>query len=313
MSSLASTRGAASKTLAVVLLAGILMLATDSSQAARQGDRGSSRGGRTFTGDSRAYRGGGRAYGSGSRDAGGRVRTYGRDEREYGGGGRAYARGGPAYIGGGRTYAGHGGRYYEGGAPCYGGARYLGSYGYPYVRPRRVMSFGIGLSAPYYRPPAYRYYVEPYPVESESGTLIVTPGQPPPVETEPGPSMNAPNQPPPAEREPGSSVITPHQPPPVETESGALKSTWRTSHPQAATTTIASAAGSSPPSTNTRSTSRVRSTRRRSRSFGRTRVADSDRSSSWADTGGCRSDAGGRDRGLAPGEGLIVHSRSSTG
>ena len=214
MSSLALTRGAASKTLAVVLLAGILMLAAESSQAARHGGRGSERGGRTFTGDSRAYRGGGRAYGGGSRDYGGRGRTYGRGDRAYGGGGRARAPGVPAYIGSGRTHAGDGGRYCERGARYYGGARHYGAYGYRSVQPRSVISFGIGFGVPYYSPPAYRYDVEPYPVATESGTsMIVTPSQPPPVETEPGPSMNTPSQPPPVETESRTQVDVTNDPP----------------------------------------------------------------------------------------------------
>jgi hypothetical protein len=191
----------------------MLMVAAESSQAGRHGGRGSGRGGRAFTGESRAYGGLGRAYGGGSRDFGGRGRTYERDDREYGGGGRAYARGGPAYVGGGRTYAGQGGRYYEGGAPYYGGARYYGYDGYRFVRPRRVISFGIGLGVPHYIPPAYRYYVEPYPVETEPGTSIVTPSQPPPAETEPGPSMNMPRQPPPVETESGTQVDVTNDPP----------------------------------------------------------------------------------------------------
>ena len=220
MSDLARTRGTASKTLAVVLLVGILMLAAESSQAGRHGSRGSERGGRALTGENRAYGGGGR-------DHSGRGRTYGRGDQAYGGGGRAYPRGGPTYIGGGRTYAGYGGRYYEGGARYYGGARldhpgqrYYGSYGYRSVQPRRVISFGIGLGVPYHIPPAYRYNAEPYPVETEPGTSVVTPDQPPPVETEPGPSMNTPIQPPPIEAAPDPSMNTPTQPPPVETESG---------------------------------------------------------------------------------------------
>ena len=206
MSSLARTRGTASKTLAVVLLAGVLMLAAESSQAGWHGGRGSGRGGRAFTGESRAYGGGGR------RDLGGRGRTYGRDYREYGGGGRAYARGGPGYVGGGRRYAGQGGRYYGGGAPCYGGARYYGYDGYRFVRPRRVISFGIGLGVPYYSPPIYRYYVEPHPVEVEPGPSVVAPDQPP-VETEPGPSMNTPDEPPSLETESGSQVDVTNNPP----------------------------------------------------------------------------------------------------
>ena len=75
MSSLARARGAASKTLAVVLLAGILMLAAESSQAARHDDRGSARGGRPSMGDSRAHRGDARAYGGGSRDRASRGQT----------------------------------------------------------------------------------------------------------------------------------------------------------------------------------------------------------------------------------------------
>jgi hypothetical protein len=52
------------------------------------------------------------------------------------------------------------------------------------------------LGVPYYRPPAYRYYVEPYPVETESGTSIVTPSQLPPVETESSTQVDVTNEPP---------------------------------------------------------------------------------------------------------------------
>ena len=219
MSALAPTRGAASKTLAVVLLAGILMLAAESSQAARYGGRGSPRGGRTLAGDSRGYRGDGRAYG-GSLDIGGRGRNCDLGDRAYAGGRRAHAPGVPAYISGGRAYVCPGGRYYERGSRYHGSARYYGPYGYGSMQPRRVIRFGLGSSVPYQSPPAYRYHVERYPVEAELGPSMITPSPPPPVEMEPGPSVSTPDQSPPVETEPGPSASAPDQSSPVETESG---------------------------------------------------------------------------------------------
>jgi hypothetical protein len=220
MSSLARTRGAASKMLAVVLFAGILMLSAESSEAARHGGRGSARGGRALTGDPRAYRGDERAYRGGSREDGGRVRTRGRGDRAYGGADRAYAPGVPVTIRGGRTYPGRGVRCYEGGARYYGGARHYGSYGYRSVPPRSIVSFGIGLGVPYYSPPAYRYDAEPYPIEAERGPSMNLPDQPPPVELEPDPSATTPDEPSPVEREPGPSMNAPDHLRPIETDSG---------------------------------------------------------------------------------------------
>jgi hypothetical protein len=69
------------------------------------------------------------------------------------------------------------------------------------------------LGVPYYRPPAHRYEVEPYPVEREPGPYVSTPDQGPPVETEPGPYVNTPDQPPPAETESGTRIDVANEPP----------------------------------------------------------------------------------------------------
>jgi hypothetical protein len=128
-------------------------------------------GGRTYGGGGYAYRGGGGTYGGGGYAYRGGGRTYGGGGDAYRGSGRTYGGGGYAYRGGGRTYGG-GGYAYRGGDRYYGGSgsyrvvrRYAGPY-YRYYRPRTYVSFGFGLGAPYYHyPPAYGYYVEPYPVE----------------------------------------------------------------------------------------------------------------------------------------------------
>ena len=148
MNGLVSVRGAGSAALRVALLAAMLMLAAGLSQAAPDG-------GRAYSG------GGGRAY------SGGGGRAY------SGGGGRTYS------GGGGRAYSGGGGRTYGGGGRYYGGGRYRGPYGYRSMHPRTFVSLGIGPGLPYYYPPAYRYYVEPYPVEVESGTSIDVTNEPP--------------------------------------------------------------------------------------------------------------------------------------
>jgi hypothetical protein len=234
MNGLACTRVAGSAALRVGLLAAMLMLAAGTSQADRDGGRGSGQGQRTHGrggdrgnngGGGRSYNGGGgRSYnggggrtyggGGGSGYTGGGGRTYGGGGgsaynggggRRYkdgggsifsGGGGRSYGGGGGrTYIGGGgrsygggsRIYIGGGGPVYGGGSGCYGGVpyysgvRYYTPYPYPYryVRPRTVISFGIGLGLPYYCPPTYRSYVEPYPVEVESSSSIDVENEPP--------------------------------------------------------------------------------------------------------------------------------------
>ena len=84
--------------------------------------------------------------------------------------------GGPAYGGGGRSNWGD--RYY-GGARYYGGRGYRGPIGYRYARPRSFVSFGLGIGLPYYCPPAYRAYVEPYPGVGEVGPQIDVENEPP--------------------------------------------------------------------------------------------------------------------------------------
>jgi hypothetical protein len=218
MGFLARTSGSASRTVAIVLFAGFLMLAAESSQAARHGDRRSRVGGREFMGDRRAYRGGESWYGGGRREPAFRGRDRGRGDQAYGGRGRAYARGGLSWIGDGRTDADGGVRSYGavrsfgGGTRCYGGARDHGTCGYGYVQPRSVIRVGIGLGVPYYRPPAYRYDVEPYPAEG-AGPSVNTPGPPPPGEAEPGPSVITPDQPPPIGTDPGAQVDVANEPP----------------------------------------------------------------------------------------------------
>ena len=189
MNGLASARGAGPSVLRVVLLATMLMVAAGTSQADQGGGRGSGRGRRARSGDRNHNGGGGRTHSSGGDRShnGGGGRTYsGGDDRSYdGGGGRTYSGGGGrTYSGGGRTYGGveryYGSsvRYYGGGGHYQGGG-YYGSYGYRHLRPRAFISFGIGLGLPYYCPPAYRYRVEPYPVEVESGTSIDVSNEPP--------------------------------------------------------------------------------------------------------------------------------------
>ena len=193
MNGLASARGAGSAALRGALLAAMLMLAAGTSQAAPEGGRGAGHGGRTYArGNGRTHGGGGdRSYGGGDRSDGGGNRSYGGGDRSYGGGNRSrgvgsdrsYGGGGRPYVGGGgQTYVDrgglarsggtrdYGGARYHGGARYYGGARYCGGasyyepYVYRYVRPRPVVSFGIGLGVPYSSPPVYRYEAEPQPV-----------------------------------------------------------------------------------------------------------------------------------------------------
>jgi hypothetical protein len=164
MNGLASTRGVGFTALGAVLLAATLMLAAGPSQASPHGGRGSGGG---WHGGGGYGGGGGRSYGGGH--------AY-----RSGGDGRAYAdRGARFYGGGGRNYGGGGGRYYGGGRAFYGGGRFYGHYGYRYVHPRSYTRFSIGIGVPYYYPPAYRYYVEPYPVEVESSTSIDVTNEPP--------------------------------------------------------------------------------------------------------------------------------------
>jgi hypothetical protein len=214
MNGLASARGAGSAALRVALLAAMMILAAGTSQADRNDGRGSGRGGRTqngggdrnynrggnrqdgggggtYNGRDRKGGGGGGTYnGGGNRHDGGGGGTYsGGGDRKYkggggrvynGGGGRTYSGGGGrAYSGGGgRTYSGGGGYVYGGGTRYYGGRRYYGAPSYRYVRPRTVLSFGIGLGLPYYCPPAYhRYYVEH--VQVVSSTSIDVDNYPP--------------------------------------------------------------------------------------------------------------------------------------
>lgn len=185
MSGLASVRGKGSAALRVALLAAMMILAAGTSQADPDGGRGSGRGGRTHNG------GGDRSYdGGGDRDhngGGGRTYSNGGDRRFKGGGDRTYGGGGRPYIGGGGRACGDrggpvyggGGRYYGGGRNYHGGGRYCGPYGDRYIRPRTFVSFGIGLGLPYDCPPAYRYHVDRYPVEVESGLSIDVTNDPP--------------------------------------------------------------------------------------------------------------------------------------
>ncbi len=110
-----------------VLFAAIVLAVAATSQAAPRGGFGG--GGGHFGGAPRAFAGGGRHFGGGFR-------------------------GGPVYGGG---------RYF-GGARFRGGGRFYGGRGYYYGRPRSFFSLGIGIGYPYYYPPVYEYYPEPYPV-----------------------------------------------------------------------------------------------------------------------------------------------------
>jgi len=193
MNGLASVRGAGSAALRITLFATVMILAAGTSLADPNGGRGSGRGGRGHNGGGdRSYNrsgdrgqngGGDRGYNGG----GGGSYGGGGGSRYKGGGGRAYGGGGRSYIGGGgRDYGNRGGGYvygggirYYGGGNYYRGGRYCAPYPVRYIRPRTVVSFGIGIGVPYYCPPAYRYGVARYPVVVESDASIDVENYPP--------------------------------------------------------------------------------------------------------------------------------------
>jgi hypothetical protein len=168
-------RGTRSVALGVALLAAALMLTAGTSQADRGGGRGADGGGRGGSGhwsDHGGRGGSGHWSDRGGRGDGGRA-------FDRGGGGRAVDGGGRGrFAPGGRRFDGP--RYYGGPRHAYrGGVHAFVPYRYHYARPRSFVSFGIGLGLPYYCPPAYREYVEPYPVMVEPGASIEVDNYPP--------------------------------------------------------------------------------------------------------------------------------------
>ena len=187
MNGLSSVRGAGAAVLRLALLAAMLMLAAGTGQADPGGGRGSGRGERGHDrGGERGQSGGGerRFRGGGDQHGGGGGRTFWGGDRGFHGGGPAYGGSGHMYRGGGGPVYG-GGSHSYGGGRCYSGARYFhgGGYrrpiGYRYARPRSYFSLGFGTGLPYYCPPTYRAYVEPYPIVREVVPQIDVENEPP--------------------------------------------------------------------------------------------------------------------------------------
>ncbi len=175
--------------LGAVLLAATLMLAAGTSQADR-GGRWADRGGRgggggrgheqsgprfRNDGGQRFRGGGGRGFDGGQRFRGDGGRGFD-GGRFRGDGGHGFVGGGTRYYGGGRSYGGY---HYVAPRYSYGGVRVYRSYPYYYSRPHSFVSFRLGVGLPYYCPPAYRAYVEPYPVVVEPGASIEVDNYPP--------------------------------------------------------------------------------------------------------------------------------------